>query len=66
METRSADRLIVRIRRKLAHATLAYMNASTEKARARHARRVRQFAQAERQLARDIARNLALSTDWSA
>lgn len=66
METRSADRLIVRIRRKLAHATLAYLNAETDKARARHARRVRQFAQAERQLARDIARDLALSTDWSA
>lgn len=64
MDTRSADRLITRIRRKLAHATLAMMDASTDKARGRHARRVRRYEQAERQLARDIARNLALATDW--
>ena len=66
MENRSADRLITRIRRKLALATLAHMAATTDKARARHARRVRRFSQAERQLARDIARDLALSSDWSA
>lgn len=66
METRSADRLITRIRRKLAHATAARMEATTERARARHDRRIRELAKAERQLARDISRNLALSTDWSA
>ncbi len=66
METRSADRLITRIRRKLAMATAAQMDATTERARLRHARRIRRYAEAERQLSRDIARNLALSTDWSA
>lgn len=66
METRSIDRLLTRVRRKLAHAAIAMNEATTDRARARHARRMRQLTTAERQLTRDIQRNLALSTDWSA
>ena len=63
METRSASRLLIRIKRKLAHATAAQLDATTDKARARHARRVRELDKAERQLARDVARSSAL---WEA
>lgn len=60
METRSLDRLITRARRKLAMATAAMMDATTDKARQRHARRVRRYTQAERQLSRDLARSLSV------
>lgn len=60
METRSASRLLLRIRRKLAHATAAHMEATTDRARTRHARRIRELDKAERQLARDVARSSAL------